>query len=251
MKIKLNYFVCLMLVILFRIKSVLLNATTIMGTKSGIGTDGIIEAQQFVQLYTPESDVSNEEYKVFEMFKYFVYPRQYNQPSTDADNHRPRYNATISKEDVLSARESEASEPAIEFFPLATLEDGRYYPPSAPYNFGGGTTGGGGSGLINIADPLFLMATLAFVAFLINSILGLVDRLNPASPVVRARRERRKSNAMAFDEAAVNRTVYADRQRQHVDGLAGEFLYAMETSLKMAMEQFERNISDRAENRFV
>lgn len=245
---KFNYFVCLLIVILFRIKSVLLNATT----KNEIGTNGIIEAQQFVQLYTPESDVSNEEYKVFEMFKYFVYPRQYNQPSTDEDNQRPHYNATRSNEvDVASARESEAVEPAaIEFYPLATLEDGRYYPPSAPYNFGAGMSGGGaGPGLINIADPLFLMATLAFVAFLINSILGLVDRLNPASPVVRARRQWTKSNAMTLGEET-NGTVYVDRQR-NFNGLAGDFIHEMEASLKMAMERFERNFSDRVQKRFV
>lgn len=47
---------------------------------------------------------------------------------------------------------------------------------SVPYMFGGGDYGGGGAGN-PMMSSLFLMGTLAFVTFLINSILGLVGKL--------------------------------------------------------------------------
>lgn len=222
--------ICILL-FLFRIKSVLLNATTVISTN--------------------DADTKINGYKQFDMFKYFVYPRKFNLPSTKEDYYNnlqsPGENVTINI--PMSSRELENDE-EIQFYPLQTY---RQYPTATlmPYNFGGGSMEyggpfGGNNRLINMADPLFLMATLAFVAFLINSILGLVDRLG-GTPVVRARQWKHRNyqnNSLNYYNNNSNNGggMIENRRQRNLDGIAGDFWNDIEVSLKLAIERFEKKL---------
>lgn len=93
------------------------------------------------------------------------------------------------------------------------------------------------NGMAHMADPLFVMATLAFVAFLINSILGLVDRLN-LLPLVRTTTKRRgKLEPVATD----HRVLWPERRdgEQSEEGVEA-LLRQLETTIRAAFEHYER-----------
>lgn len=179
-----------------------------------------------------------DDLRAFELFKYFVYPSRYehehNQqlhinrttmsPNITIDwirsglsqqhlEHQPRIDDDFETRVSPQRRQYQQNDPHY------------FYPPSSSVGFANPTTTTGHS-MSHIMDPLFLMATLAFVAFLINSILGLVNRLNlPA--VVRGRRH----NFVSFPASGEQRTVNED------------LLDEIELVLNIAFEQFEKRFS--------
>lgn len=132
--------------------------------------------------------------------------------------------------------------------------DGNNYPqhqPNAlerPHTFypGGGGYAGGGSGnaMTHLIDPLFVMATLAFVAFLINSILGLVDRLNLIpSAVIRARHRHGRYSAGNGGAGGDEFVVWPERRTQqngNSGGVGDEMLEELEQRIRTAFDEYER-----------
>lgn len=119
-------------------------------------------------------DPADQEYKSFEIFKYFVFPAK-NQKKTMVGNKSTR-NITLKE---LQPKQIDAKMSRQYDYPIMAHQTPPG-PAAAPHHFYPN------NGMTHLADPLFLMATLAFVTFLINSVLGLVDRIN-VPPVVRAR----------------------------------------------------------------
>lgn len=99
-------------------------------------------------------------------------------------------------------------------------------------------------GMANMADPLFVMATLAFVAFLINSILGLVDRLN-LLPMVRTTTKRR---GKVDPEVTHNRVVWPERRDgEHSEEGVEALLRELETTIRAAFDHYEKCATDTIE----
>lgn len=154
-------------------------------------------------------DTSADDLRAFELFKYFVYPARHGYRD---DIH----NVTVANEiDLIPENHRYDLEPM-----GSDLVDRqqRHYPAADPHHFYPNPAATGYGMSQNLMDPLFLMATLAFVTFLINSILGLVGRLNlPA--VVRARNR-------WHDEV-----VMAERR---------DAMDEIETALHIAFDEFEK-----------
>lgn len=89
----------------------------------------------------------------------------------------------------------------------------------------------------NMADPLFVMATLAFVAFLINSILGLVDRLN-LLPLVRTTTKRR---GKVEPDSTNNQVIWPERRDgdQSEEGVEA-LLRELESTIRAAFDHYEK-----------
>lgn len=163
-------------------------------------------------------DTSVDDFRAFELFKYFVYPARHGY----RDDHI--HNATLVNEIPSINHIPENHRYDLE--PMGSdLVDRqqRHYPAADPHHFYPNPAATGYGMSQNLMDPLFLMATLAFVTFLINSILGLVERLNlPA--VVRARNR-------WHDEV-----VMTERR----DAMDAELLDEIETALHIAFDEFEK-----------
>lgn len=172
----------------------------------------------------------DKDYQTFKLFKYYVYPRKYDVEAKEMTRSNISRNITIDEINL-----SNAFQPMFDVSTnkintkkqLRILNDeeqfrSHYYPVDG-HNFD--TSAGG---MLHLVDPLFLMATLAFVAFLINSILGLVDRLN-LPPVVRARHGSSDGNG--------NFLLRIADPRRKMDNV--ELLDEIETALKIAFDAFE------------
>lgn len=109
-----------------------------------------------------------------------------------------------------------------------------------PHTFQGGSQSFGGGGMTHLIDPLFVMATLAFVAFLINSILGLVDRLNLLPAVIRGRQRHGKYSG-AYG-GADDYVMWPQRRQQAADGADGgeAMLGELEQRIRTAFDEYER-----------
>lgn len=118
--------------------------------------------------------------------------------------------------------------------------------PHTFYPGGGGYAGGGGNGMTHLIDPLFVMATLAFVAFLINSILGLVDRLNLIpTAVIRARHRHGKystGGGGGSDGDGDEFVVWPERRTNGAgSGAVGdEMLDELEQRIRTAFDEYEQ-----------
>lgn len=169
-----------------------------------------------------EDTSSADDLRTFELFKYFVYPARYGHrddqhiqnasvfngiQSVDPENHR--YDLELMGSDLVDRQQ-------------------RHYQAGDPHNFYPNPAATGYGMSQNLMDPLFLMATLAFVMFLINSILGLVGRLNlPA--VVRARNRWHSEMAVA----------------ERRDTMDAELLDEIEMALQKAFDEFEKYLDHR------
>lgn len=112
--------------------------------------------------------------------------------------------------------------------------------PHTFYPGGGGYGGGGGHGMTHFIDPLFVMATLAFVAFLINSILGLVDRLNLIpTAVIRARHRHGKYSTGGGGDGD-EFVVWPERRTQPNGPVGDEMLEELEQRIRTAFDEYER-----------
>lgn len=181
---------------------------------------------------TERDEIQQEvtDYQNFQLFKYYVYPRKYEQaahPTTSRnitiDGIRYQNNNDFKPIFDVSGKSINRKK-QLKMLNNADQLRSHYYSVSDGHNF---DTGAGN--MLHLVDPLFLMATLAFVAFLINSILGLVDRIN-LPPVVRARHGDTPNN----DGDILVRI--ADPRRKLVDD---KLLDEIETALQIAFNAFE------------
>lgn len=134
-----------------------------------------------------------EDYKSMQAFEYFVYPSKYSK-SMFNNTIMTRRNITLDKINYLPPANASAADNESLF---RIVDDESFYRQNYPtnyYNYDQGYQGyqpvnptqpmnqphflNQGTSMVNLIDPLFLMATLAFVVFLINSVLGLVSKLN-------------------------------------------------------------------------
>lgn len=205
------------------------------------------------------------DYNAFQMFKHLVYPLKFAETQS---MQRPAFAWRNITQDALqllqrphnrnslttNASSSSVEKPywersdypaSVSTAAEATLQDRNYY-QSAPavayqqphtFQYAGGGGNGFGSnavaGMSNLMDPLFVMATLAFVTFLINSILGLVDRLNLLPPVNRARQRHGKY-------AAGNREWILWPNHRGIEDVGREdLLEDLESRIRMAFEEYE------------
>lgn len=96
-------------------------------------------------------------------------------------------------------------------------------------------------GMTHMADPLFVMATLAFVAFLINSIMGLVDRLNLLPLVPTSTKRRGKVEPVVTH----NRIIWPERRHddQSEEGVEA-LLRELEITIRAAFDRYEKCAKD-------
>lgn len=183
----------------------------------------------------------------FEMIKLFVFPKNYeNFNSSSIDHHHVGSSRNITFVELLEiggvgtngsaiiSLPQQSSLVSSEFTPINANEQQHhdrsdyytnYHQPlmHSPYEW---QQQGTPNSMGHLVDPLFLMATLAFVAFLINSVLGLVDRLNLPT-VVRAR---------------TSRLDFLD-QTNHTNPITiqnNQLLNEIEMLLKIAFDNFEK-----------
>lgn len=217
------------------------------------------------------------DYNAFQLFKNLVYPLRFPEPQSSPPHKSPhpaalaRRNITF---DALSAALQQPSEP---YWPrrsdrpasssgstAETIQDRNYFQPyggGGPYypsalahqphtfQYGGGMFGHGiGNSMSNLMDPLFVMATLAFVTFLINSILGLVDRLNLLPSSVHRARQRHGKYAPKMGAGENGEWIVWPDHRGGVgsadgdpdDGGREDLLEELETRIRTAFEEYER-----------
>lgn len=93
----------------------------------------------------------------------------------------------------------------------------------------------------HLLDPLFLMATLAFVVFLINSILGLVGRITNLAPVVRARNYD-QNQLILFSPGTGNQEPDVDNGK-FINDDKNVMLFEFERIMKIAFNDFEKKFS--------
>lgn len=177
-----------------------------------------------INLTSNSSADTDDDLRAFELFKYFVYPARHGV----RDDHIE--NATF-----VNGTESVELNPENHRYDLEAMgsdlvdRQQRHYPASDPHHFYPNPVATGYGMSQNLMDPLFLMATLAFVTFLINSILGLVGRLNLPT-VVRARNR-------WHDEM-----IMAERR----DTMDAELLNEIEMALQIAFDEFEKYLDHKA-----
>ncbi|KAG4078068.1 hypothetical protein HA402_002119 [Bradysia odoriphaga] len=172
-----------------------------------------------------------EDYKPVQAFQHFVYPKKY---STSMSNNTllPR-NITLDKINYHQASTSLNEK-------LLRIVDDRAdyrqnYPNNYYNNFDSYQPQQGfqphflnqGNSMMHLVDPLFLMATLAFVVFLINSILGLVNKLN--LPIIGGGVKR---------DHAFNDLNDGERDRMNV-----EILDEIENIIKNALFEFKKHLN--------
>lgn len=128
------------------------------------------------------------DYRPLQAFKYFVYPAKY--PNSMFNNSITSRNITLDKINYQPVETASITAKENLFRIIDDPADYRQNMPNNYYNNYDGYAqtqpGQGfqphflnqGNSMVHLVDPLFLMATLAFVVFLINSILGLVNKLN-------------------------------------------------------------------------
>lgn len=135
-----------------------------------------------------------EDYKTLQIFKYFVYPTKYTNTmfnntiisrniTLDKINYQPLKNVSIKSKENLSRLIDEQLDyrqniPNNYYNYDGDVDYGRLYGQIQPQQGFQPNFLNQGNSMIHLVDPLFLMATLAFVVFLVNSILGLVNKLN-------------------------------------------------------------------------
>lgn len=166
-------------------------------------------------------DTTAEDLRTFELLKYFVYPARH--------GHDSNQNATVAN--GIQSVELIPENHRYDLEPMGLVDrQQRHYPSAAdPYHLYANHAATGYGMSQNLMDPLFLMATLAFVMFLINSILGLVGRLNlPA--IVRARNRWHTEMVMA----------------ERRDAVDAEHLDEIEMALQIAFDEFEKYLDRRA-----
>lgn len=124
-----------------------------------------------------------EDYKPVQAFQHFVYPKKYSIPMSN-NTLLPR-NITLDKINY-NRPSSSTAENRLRVVDDPSSDYRQNYPNSYYNTFDTYQSQQGfqphflnqGNSMMHLVDPLFLMATLAFVVFLINSILGLVNKLN-------------------------------------------------------------------------
>lgn len=181
-----------------------------------------------------------EDYEALQAFKYFVYPAKYsnsmlnNNTTTtitsrnitlDKINYQPLVETAITttKENLIRIIDDPAD--YRQNYPNNYNNyDGYIQPQQQQQTFQPHLLNQGGS-MVHLVDPLFLMATLAFVVFLINSILGLVNKLN--LPILGTKRNQ------AFHEI-----VDAERDRMDDDALED-----IERIIKNALFEFKKHLN--------
>lgn len=226
--------------------------------------------------YQTSSPTSTDlsDYQAFQRFKYLVYPHKF-ADTTNTNKNSPSIvgsafarNITIDEiqlpttqnneqqmisEKTIFRRRSDYQQPLME---ASSSLESRHYPlqdyhHDHPHNgpavlmYGFGVPNQPNSfpsnGMANMGDPLFVMATLAFVAFLVNSILGLVDRLN-LLPLVRTTTKRR---GKLEPVVSYNRVIWPERRNgdQSEEGVEA-FLRELETTIRAAFEHYEKCTAD-------
>lgn len=139
-----------------------------------------------------------DEDKTLEALKYFVYPTKYSNIPMFNNSSTSR-NITIDKINYQPIEQTSVASVTSAESLYRIIDDPADYRQNAPnsyYNYDGYNQPqqgfqphllNQGSSMVHLVDPLFVMATLAFVVFLINSILGLVSKL-PNLPIIGSNR---------------------------------------------------------------
>lgn len=171
-----------------------------------------------------------DDYKSVQAFQHFVYPKKY--PISMSNNTLPSRNITLDKINYHQASTTAnenllriADDPADyrQNYPNSYYNSYDSYQPQQGFQ---PHLLNQGSPMVHLVDPLFLMATLAFVVFLINSVLGLVNKLN--LPIIGGSRRDHAFND--FDDG--------NRDRMNV-----EILDEIEMIIKNALFEFKKHLN--------
>lgn len=160
-----------------------------------------------------------EDYETLQAFKYFVYPAKYS--NSMSNNTITSRNITLDKINYqpVMKKTSIASNENL-FRIIDDQPDYRQNNPNNYYNYDGYIQPqqgfqphllNQGNSMVHLVDPLFLMATLAFVMFLINSILGLVNKLN--LPILGSTRNQALNDVGDGERDRMNDEVLDDIER--------------------------------------
>lgn len=174
--------------------------------------------------------LNEDEYRTYQVFKTFVFPRKYqgNNEWIPSRNitwiHLKDYSIPVSRQLSLARNPNwqSYSQKSIDRadYEVQENEYRQYGNQPVPFNAPASPPAMG-----HLIDPLFLMATLAFVVFLINSILGLVNRLGSPAPIVRER----SLEMPLYEKPTTSDTIH------------NKLLDELEIVLTHAFDEFDRN----------
>ncbi len=176
-----------------------------------------------------------EDHKSLQAFQYFVYPKKYS--NSMFNKKLPSRNITLDKISYQPVDEDASTTDNPNLFRIIDDQvDYRQNVPNNYYNYDGYQqqqgfqphflNQGGGNSMIHLVDPLFLMATLAFVVFLVNSVLGLVNKLN--LPILGGSKRNQPFNE-----------PFEDGER---DRMNEEILDEIENIIRRALYEFKKNV---------
>lgn len=189
-----------------------------------------------LELKNDDTTPQMKDYKSLQAFKYFVYPIKYS--NSMFNNSVASRNITLDKINYQPVEKASSIADKETLFRIID-DDQPDYRQNIPNNYYNGYDGyvqpqqgfqphffNQGNSMVHLVDPLFLMATLAFVVFLINSILGLVNKLN--LPILGSTRNQ------ALNEI--------DDEIGERDRMNDEVLDEIERIIKNALAEFQKHL---------